>query len=39
MEHILYIITNNIGVKKLSVISEKQNSALNTYKYPGTEAF
>jgi len=39
MEHMLYIITNNIGVKKLSIISEEQNSALNTYKYPGIAAF
>jgi hypothetical protein len=39
MGHILYFITNNIGVKKLSVVSEEQNSALNTYKYPGIAAF
>jgi hypothetical protein len=39
MEHILYVITNNIEVKKLSDISEEQNSAFNTYKYPGNAAF
>lgn len=39
MEHTVYVITNNTGVKKLSVISKKQNSALNTDKYRGTAAF
>jgi len=38
MEHIMYVTKNNIGVKKLSIVSEEQNSALNTYRYPGIAA-